>query len=347
MINTDKNLLLFGSNYSKNFKTELSQAFPELEVIPASIGSFNSGERFCELYPNMQQQFEQNKASIAGAKVHVVMNMEEDANLLMIDAINIAETLKEYGAAYIHLLLSFAPFARQDRQFDKRLVSIMGKTFPKHLYYAGVDEVTTFDMHSKASEQFFIDYFGEKAHFLSALEELYKATNPNANTAYAAPDGFDKPFDIAQGKSRKMTRMNYGEDCVIEEHNIGLKKTHIGPSEVKVTKAAGTAQGKDVTLIDDMGDTLGTIIEAGSVTKEDGALSNTAAFTHAILSGNSLDITTAEIVKNCKNPIDHFVFTDSILSVYRKVDVLSEEQKARVQIVPMLPLFKQALKMAM
>lgn len=348
MSQTDQNLLLIGSQYPQSLQNELVQTASEigLKIIPSSIGSFKSGERFCELYPGLKEQFEENQTEIEGANVHVVMNMEEDPNLVMIDAINIAETLKEYGAAHVHLILSFAPFARQDRAFDNRMVSIMGKTFPKHLRYAGVDQITTFDMHSKAAEKFYVDYFGDDVRFLSALGEIYKVVQKTENTKYAAPDGFDKPNDIAQGKARNLAHMGFGDNCDLAEHMIGLKKVHTGPSTVEVTKAAGDAKDSDVILIDDMGDTLGTIKEAAAVTKEEGAVSNTAVFTHALLSDNSLEIMTSKTINGKTNPVDRLVFTNSILSVYNKVAALPEEQKTHVEIVSVLPLIKQALILA-
>jgi ribose-phosphate pyrophosphokinase len=345
---TDKHLLLIGSQYPQNFKTELLHTAEELgmKVIPADIGSFESGERYCELYPGLRDKFAENQKEIAGAIVHIVLSMQDDPNLLMVDAINIAETVTEYGGIP-YMDLTFSPFARQDRRFDNRMVSVMGKTFPKHLHAAGVKHVTTFDMHSKASEKFYTDYFGENVLFLSALEEIYKTIKQvvgnDTAVKYAAPDGFDKPNDIAQAKARQLTRMDFGDNCDLSEHMLGLKKIHTGPSTVEVTKAAGDSEGTDVVLIDDMGDTLSTLKKAANVTKEDGARTTTAAFTHALLSGNSLDIMTQETIDEQPNPIDRFIVMDSILSVYDKVSALPEEQQARIRVISMLPLIKQAL----
>lgn len=344
--------VLFGSTYPQAIKQQLTDTAELLgyKVLPADIGAFKSGERFCELYPSMQQQFAENKRDIEGARVQILISMDNDPSEMMVDCINIAETVAEYGGIP-EMIISFAPFARQDRAFDKRMTSIMGKTFPKHLKCAGVTKVTTFDMHSKASEKFYIDAFGEEnVHFLSALDEIHRAvreiTHDSPQTKYAAPDGFSKQHDVAQTKARRLTRMDFGEDCILAEHMLGLEKVHTGPSTVEVTKASGDANGCDIVLIDDMGDTLGTAEKAALVTKQDGANSTIISFTHAVLSDNSLDIMTRDTVKDYKNPVDTFVFTDSILSAHEKFDRLSDQQKERVRIISMAPLLKHALTLS-
>lgn len=351
MTHTDKNLLLIGSQFPQNIQNDLIDSASELgmKVISADIGAFKSGERFCELYPNQKELFTENKEEILGANVHVVMNMQNDPTVLFFDTINTVETLKRYGAASVHLVLGFSPFARQDREFENRMVSVMGDTFPKHLKCAGVDRISTIDMHSKASEQFFINHFGnENVTFLSAVNEIYEAvctmTNNESNTKYGAPDGADKPQDVAQRKARQITRIAYTSE--LEPHMFGIVKGHTGVNSTEVKEFIGDVDGCDVVMIDDMTDTGGTLVNGAFTLKENGAKKVIAAITHGIFSENSLDILTAENIGDKVNPIDVLIVSDSILDIYEKVAHLPEDQRAKVKIVPTVPLMKQTLKFA-
>lgn len=346
---TDKNLLLLGSSYPSFIQNDLIDSATQLgmKIIPADIAGFKSDERFCELYPDQREKFLENQQTIEGANVHIVMNMQDDPNKLFVDAINTIETVKEYGAASIHIVLSFAPFARQDRVFDNRMVSVMAKTFPKHLRCAGADRVTTLDVHSKAAEKFFVDYFGEKQTcFLSAVDEIYKTvqTITHGNVKYGAPDGADKPQDVAQRKARKITRLAYGEVDNLQEHMFGIIKSHTGTNSTEVKEFIGNVHGCDTVMIDDMTDTGGTLINGAFTLKENGARKVIAAITHGIFSENSLEILTVDKINDRDNPIDVLLVTDSILNIHKKVSALPEKQRARVQIVSTTPIIKQALK---
>ncbi len=346
MTKPNKALLLIAGNYPSDLQPQLTQLSSDtgLKLIPASIDGFASGERFCELYPAQADQFITNKQEITGAHVHVVMPMHNDSSTFFTDAIGTVDTLKRFGAASIHFIMPFAPFARQDRAFNQRFTSVMGETFPKHLKFAGVDQITTFDLHSKAAEQFYIDQFGaENVNIINANplfnEALMDMDLPLDSFKFSAPDGADKPDDIAQRQVRDLEKNHYGVASNFEENGLGIIKTHISANETKAVKAFGTAKGFNVIERDDMIDTGGTITNGAQIYAEDGAGQVIVMATHPVLSGNSLDILTrAE-----NNPITKLYLTDTITNVYDKVAALPKDQQARVEILSTLPLIKKAL----
>lgn len=347
---TAKNLVLFASKYPKHVKQELLQAVSDIgfKVLPANIGSFVSGERFCELYPQQQELFAENKAEIAGSTVHVVINMPAKPETLFFDAINTVETLKDCGAETVHVIMPFAPFARQDRAFDKRFVSQAAKLLPKHLKAAGADYVTTFDMHSKAAEKFYTDIFGtQNVNFMSALalihETVQTLVEPEAIVKYGAPDGGDKPNDVAQIKARNLTQLAMGSDCNLTDHMFFITKRHEGINLTKVMKMEGTVDGADAIEIDDMIDTGGTTRKGALKLKEKGAKRVIAPSTHGIFSGNSLDNLTRDTIDGKANPIDHLITSDSIVTVYRKAKRLTDAQQKKVTIFSTTRLVKKAL----
>lgn len=341
---TANNLVLIASDYPEVLQKQIVQNVAELGygILPADIDAFKSKERFCELYPKQQHLFVQNKAEIENSHVHIVMSMSDDPSVFFYDAINTLETVKRYNPLDIHLIMPFAPFARQDRAFENRFCSQMGDTFPKHLKFAGADYISTFDMHSKASEQSYIDHFGAgNVRFLTLAGDISPVVKsllePIDEIVATSPDGADKPNDLGQIRAGDFNKRlgSTGETPKIW-------KAHEG-NETKVTKFVGDVAGKTVVEYDDIADTGGTLVNAAEVLKENGAEEVMAAFPHAVLSGNTLSRLTGDEIDGRANPIDFLVASDSITGIYAKRAALSEKQQERVKIVSTAPLIKEAL----
>lgn len=348
---TKKDLVLIVGDYPQKVTENLVKTVQELDykILPAHIGSFKSGEQNCEFYKNQKYLFVQNKAEITGSIVHVIADIGTDINKFCINTINAIATAKEYRAKSVHVILPFAPFARQDRRFEKRMVSVMGKTLPKMLKAAGATCISTFDMHSKASEAFYTKTFGSKnVKFLSAIdlfgEEVKTAAKGLGKVQVGGPDGYDKPEDMAQTKARKIEKKINGNEWTDYPNLFGIIKHHISESDTCAKFSVGHVENCATLVIDDMVDTGGTLKNAAFLLKEQKAAMTLTAVTHPILSGDSLSKLTSETIDDQQNPIDKLIVTDSIMSIYEKVDGLSEEQKKRVQILSVMPLIKKALQ---
>jgi ribose-phosphate pyrophosphokinase len=68
-----------------------------------------------------------------------------------------------------------------------------------------------------------------------------------------------------------------------------INKKRIKPNEIHSMELVGDVSGKNVIIVDDMADTLGTMKKAADLLIEKGALSVTGVATHGILSGNAMD----------------------------------------------------------
>ena len=346
-----KNLVVFAGAYPEKISQDLTQVVDQLgyKILPASIGAFKSGEANCELYKGQKDLFVQNKHEITGSTVHIVADIGTDINKFFVDTVNVVATVKEYGAKNVHVVLPFAPFARQDRRFANKMVSVMGKTFPKMLKAAGAKSVTAFDMHSKASESYYVKAFGERnVAFLSAAglmaEEVLALTKGAGHLQVGAPDGYDKPDDIARAKAENFeTIINKNKGWTDYPNSFGIVKRHVSTNETEATLAAGRVKGKTAVIVDDMVDTGGTLKNAARILKAEQASKTITAVTHPILSGDSLEVLTFETVDNEANPIDRLVLTDSIMSIYGKIEALPAEQKERVRVTSIVPLIKQAI----
>lgn len=334
--------ILFASSYPDAMRAQILQAAHDLgyQEIQASIGAFSSGERFCELM--------ENGTDITGGTVHVLMNMSSDMNTDTINMINIAATLKEYGVAKVHAVMPFVPYTRQDRTFAGRKVSVMAKTYPKLLKAAGVDYITTIDMHSIAAENFYKDAFGtDNVQLLSAAKELCTAVGVDVIEKVGAPDGGDKPNDVAQRKAHELAMFindkRVADGHVADDLSFAITKRHLGVNTTEVVEFRGNVKGCNALEIDDMTDTGGTLLNGAETLKNNGARQRIAVVTHGIFSGSSLDVLTSQQIKGRENPINLLVVTDSLIDIYKKFENLSKEQQEKILIVPTENILKQAL----
>ena len=90
-----------------------------------------------------------------------------------------------------------------------------------------------------------------------------------------------------------------------------INKKRIKPNEVHSMELIGDVKGKNVVIVDDMADTLGTIKKASEILMESGAISVRAIATHGILSGKAM-----ENLESSK--LTELIVSDTIGSVYEK-----------------------------
>jgi ribose-phosphate pyrophosphokinase len=84
-----------------------------------------------------------------------------------------------------------------------------------------------------------------------------------------------------------------------------INKKRVRPNEVHSMELVGDVSGKNVIIVDDMADTLGTMKKAADLLIEKGAVSVRGVATHGVLSGSAL--------KNLReSKITKFMVSDSI-----------------------------------
>jgi ribose-phosphate pyrophosphokinase len=68
-----------------------------------------------------------------------------------------------------------------------------------------------------------------------------------------------------------------------------INKKRVKPNEIHSMELVGEVEGKNVIIVDDIADTLGTLKSAASLIMSNGALSVRAITTHGVLSGKALE----------------------------------------------------------
>ena len=191
---------------------------------------------------------------------------------------NIMETLlvidaaKRSGCKSFTLLAPFQSYSRQDKT-DHLRSSIGSKMLADILATAGMSRIITIDLHASAIQGFynvpvihlngnkiFIDYIKEHQ-----IEDL-TIVAPDQGAVKRASD-FCKAFPDASFAM--------------------INKKRIKPNEIHSMELVGDVTGRNVVIVDDMADTLGTMCKAAELLMEKGAKSVRAIATHGILSGKA------------------------------------------------------------
>lgn len=338
----NKPLILIGNE--TNADSVSLAARQGIDSIPASIGTFASGEPFVELFPKEQARFNDNAQKIKGRDVIVLQSGTDSIThtLMMV------HTLRAYKAGRITVVMPFAPLMRQDRAFDERFVSLGASFLATQLKSAGADAVISMTPHSQAAIKAYKNVFGDDFKTVSSttlFADNIKAMaghNP-AQLIVGAPDGADKAGDEGQNRARRLAQALFSDSA---DHLLfHIAKTHTGVSDTKITQFKGDVGGKDCVIIDDMIDGGSTILNAAKLLKEKGAKSVIACASHGILSGTALEKILSTQTTSAQPVLDRLLLTDTLPDVAYKVTALQKSHPAlaaRVTVLSATPALLQA-----
>jgi ribose-phosphate pyrophosphokinase len=210
--------------------------------------------------------------------------------LLVIDA------AKRSGCKSFTLIAPFQGYSRQDKT-DHLRSSIGSKMLADILEKVGMSRIITIDLHASSIQGFYnIPVIHLNGNVISI--DYIKSLNLE-NLCVVAPD---------QGAVKRAS-----DFCkAFPEATFALvNKKRIKPNEIHSMELVGDVKGKNVIIVDDMADTLGTMAKACELLLENGALSVRCVATHGILSGKAL-----ENLLNSK--IEEVIVIDTLHSVYDK-----------------------------
>jgi ribose-phosphate pyrophosphokinase len=238
-----------------------SMGIVEQEIIPGKlkIDKFSDGE----ILPLFQE-------SVRDEDVFLVQTTNSSDNIM--ETLLVIDAAKRAGCKSFTLVAPFQAYSRQDKT-DHLRSSIGSKVLADVLTTAGMTRVMTIDLHASAIQGFynvpvihlngnkiFIDYIKEHQ-----IEDL-TIVAPDQGAVKRASD-FCKAFPDASFAM--------------------INKKRIKPNEIHSMELVGDVTGRNVIIVDDMADTLGTMCKAAELLMEKGAKSVRAIATHGILSGKA------------------------------------------------------------
>jgi ribose-phosphate pyrophosphokinase len=248
---------------NKEQKRFSSMGIVEQEIIPGKlkIDKFSDGE----ILPLFQE-------SVRDEDVFFVQTTNSSDNIM--ETLLVIDAAKRAGCKSFTLVAPFQSYSRQDKT-DHLRSSIGSKLLADVLTTAGMTRVMTIDLHASAIQGFynvpvihlngnkiFIDYIKEHQ-----IEDL-TIVAPDQGAVKRASD-FCKAFPDASFAM--------------------INKKRIKPNEIHSMELVGDVTGRNVVIVDDMADTLGTMCKAAELLMNSGAKSVRCIATHGILSGKALD----------------------------------------------------------
>ena len=241
------------------------------------------------------------KESIRDEEIFVIQTANSSDAIM--ETLLIIDAAKRAGAKSFTLIAPFLGYGRSDKT-DHLRSSIGSKMLADILEKVGMSRIITMDLHASAIQGFYnvpvLHLNGNKV-FIPYIKSLRLD-----NICILAPD---------QGAVKRAS-----DFCkAFPASNFAMiNKKRIKPNEIHSMELVGDVQGKNVIIVDDMVDTLGTLKKASELVMQNGATSVRAVATHGVLSGSAF--------KNLEESVlEELIISDSIpqKTIHNKLRVVS------------------------
>jgi ribose-phosphate pyrophosphokinase len=254
---------IFSGSSSQRLTEQICKVLNNEEIKPGKlkIDKFSDGE----ILPLFQE-------SVRDEDIFFVQTTNSSDNIM--ETLLVIDAAKRAGCKSFTLVAPFQSYSRQDKT-DHLRSSIGSKVLADILTTAGMTRVMTIDLHASAIQGFynvpvihlngnkiFIDYIKEHQ-----IEDL-TIVAPDQGAVKRASD-FCKAFP--------------------ESTFAMINKKRIKPNEIHSMELVGDVTGRNVIIVDDMADTLGTMCKAAELLMEKGAKSVRCIATHGVLSGKAFE----------------------------------------------------------
>lgn len=252
------------------------------ELAPAEVTQFQDGETRVKV-----------NRTVRGQDAFILQSTCKPVNDNLMEILLLADAMRRSSAGKIIAVIPYFGYSRQDYQMAPR-EPVSARVVADLLQASGVTNVVSVDVHSSKMQGFFGIPFDNLHTSRIASEFMIKQLKLKIeDTVVVSPD--------AGG----VRRAQYFSSRLATPIAI-IHKRRPKPGESKVTHLVGEVDGKDCLIVDDMVDTGGSLLNAASALKDQGAKNVYAYCTHPVLSGNALE----KIDKN--KALNRLVVTDTI-----------------------------------
>jgi ribose-phosphate pyrophosphokinase len=192
----------------------------------------------------------------------------------IVETLLVIDAAKRAGCKSFTLIAPYQGYSRQDKN-DHLRSSIGSKMLAGVLESAGMSSLISIDFHASQAQAFYnvpvIHLNGNKI-FIDYIKE-----NKIEDLTIVAPD---------QGAVRRAS-----DFCKAfpDATFAMINKKRIRPNEIHSMELVGDVNGRNVVIVDDMADTLGTMKKAAELLMNKGAKSVRCIATHGILSGKAIE----------------------------------------------------------
>ena len=286
--------------------------YPELAEEMAGHLDVELGDITLEKFAN-GETYARFMESVRGEDVFLVQSISGDVNDALMELLIMTDAARRASAGRIHAVVTHYGYARQDRKAAAR-EPITAKLVARMLETAGIDSITTIDLHQGQIQGF----FEKPVNHLTALNlfaDYFEGLGLD-NLCVVSPD-------VGRAKAAKKLSDLLNADLAImhkgcPSHNVA-----------EITSIIGDVEGKNCILNDDMIDTAGTICAGMKVLKDRGAKSVHVSATHPVFSGPAYE--------RLENSV-----ADEIV-VCNTIPIPEEHLNGKIKQISIAPLFAQAI----
>ena len=254
-------------------------AYLEMPLVDAQVRRFADEEIFVEIHENVR-----------GEDVFVVQSTSYPANDNLMELLICIDALKRASARRITAVVPYFGYARQDRKPGPR-TPISAKLVANLITEAGADRVLAVDLHAGQIQGFF-DIPTDNLFATPVMEDDIRKKYDIENMMIVSPD-------VGGVVRARQLAARIGADIAI----VDKRRPKAGESEVM--NIIGDVSGRRCILFDDMVDSGGTLVNAATALKEQGAVEVSAYASHGVLSNSAWN-------KVANSELTELVVTDSI-----------------------------------
>lgn len=254
-------MVLFSGNANRKLAQEIAEYLGR-PLGQAEVSQFSDGEVFVQINENVR-----------GADVFVIQPTSPPVNHHLMELLIMIDALRRASAHRITAVIPYFGYARQDRKVQPR-VPISSKLVADLITVSGANRVLAMDLHAGQIQGFFnipVDHL-----YAAPVLLRYFQDREWDEGVVVAPDagGVERARAFAK---RLGTSLAF------------IDKRREGPNESKVMHIVGEVKDRDVIIVDDMIDTGGTLVQAVTALREQGAGRIYASCTHPVLSGSAIE----------------------------------------------------------
>ena len=301
-----------------DIKLYAGTASPDLTTKVAEYLGVSMCGRDIISFPN-ENLFVKLHSSVRGQDCYVIQSTTTPVHRNLMELLIIIQTLRLDSAARITAVIPYLCYARSDKK-DQPRVPITARLVADMIEVAGADRYITLDLHAGQIQGFFTI----PGDVLTAFHVLLDYLN-------SIKSKMDSPVVVTAdlGFAKKGRNFAVGMDvpmAFIEKRRIANE------SRTEALSIIGDVRGHDCVLVDDEIDTGGTMAQAVTLLKENGARNIYMVFVHAVLSANGASRLAAL-------PVTEFIFTDSVPMPFEKRVLFGD----RLKILSVSPLLGEVI----
>lgn len=288
------NMKLFSGSSNPDLTAKICQHLG-IAVGKIHLKSFPSGEKYC--------QYEEN---IRGGDIFLVQSTNKPANDNLMELLVMADAARRASAGRLTAVIPYYGYSRQERK-EKSRVPISARLVMDLLESSGFNRLLTMDLHAPQIVGFTnlpVDHLLMKPALVDSMRKV-------KIDVIVAPD-------IGAVKRAEELARGIGKDMAI------ISKKRLSETKVETSNFIGDVKGQNVLITDDLTESAGTLIEAATTCKSQGAVEINCAISH----GCFTDIGVERLVKAFKDKLINRVFvSNSVKFTDRWIDAAEPQDE--------------------